>query len=239
MKLISEQMKKLHIHYFQHVSHEGPGNIEDWAFSSRHTLTSTRFYENAQLPELSGIDWLIVMGGPMSANDDNQFPWLTAEKEFIKQAISAGKMVLGICLGSQLISAALGAKVYRNPEKEIGWFDIELNTSGRFSLFKDIGPRLKVFHWHGDTFDLPEGAVHLASSEGCRNQAYSYKDNVLALQFHLEPTMKLLKEMVEAGRSEITSGKYVQTEDEIVKSFPLIEQNTKIMSLLLDRLSQR
>ena len=105
----------------------------------------------------------------------------------------------GICLGSQLVSSALGAKVYANNEKEIGWFDIELTTSAQSGLFSDMGSILRVFHWHGDTFDLPENAILLASSAATKNQAYIYKGRVLALQFHLEQTDETMHEMIETG----------------------------------------
>ena len=233
-------MKKFKIHYFQHVPFEGLGSIEEWITLSGHSLTSTRFFESAVLPEISDIDWLIVMGGPMSVNNEKQYPWLAAEKKFIRQAIDEGKTVLGICLGSQLVSAALGAKVYQNKEKEIGWFDIELTCFAKSDkLFFDIENRIKVFHWHGDTFDLPEKAVLLAFSKGCKNQAYSYKDKVLALQFHLEPTISSLQEMIDFGRDELKTGKYVQTEQELKKYDLLIESSREILFTILNRLAQQ
>jgi len=230
-------MKKLRIHYFQHVLHEGLGSIEEWVSISGHSLTSTKFFERATLPEMFDLDWLIIMGGPMSVNDEEQFPWLTDEKKFIRQAIDEGKTVLGICLGSQLVSSALGAKVYNNKEKEIGWFDVEFTCFAKSNnMFFDMESRVKVFHWHGDTFDLPEDAIHLAYSKACKNQAYLYKDRVLALQFHLEPTWDLLLGMIESGRNELTSGKYIQSEDELLRHRQLLESNKKIMFALLNRL---
>jgi GMP synthase-like glutamine amidotransferase len=233
-------MKKLRIHYFQHAGFEGLGCIEEWILSSGHSLNVTKFFENAVLPELSDIDWLIIMGGPMSVNDEERFPWLAEEKRFIRQAADAGKTILGICLGSQLISAALGAKVYPNKEKEIGWFDIKLTSSAQSgSLFFDMGSKIKVFQWHGDTFDLPDDAVHLAFSEGCRNQAFIYKTRVLALQFHLETTMNSLQQMIDYGRAELKMGKYVQTEQELLNNNQLLESNREIMFTLLDRLAKQ
>jgi GMP synthase-like glutamine amidotransferase len=232
-------MKKLRIHYFQHVAFEGLGSIEEWISVSGHSLTSTRFFESAVFPEISDIDWLIIMGGPMSVHDEEHFPWLAKEKKFIRQAVDAGKTVLGICLGSQLISAVLGARVYQNKEKEIGWFDIELTPfaqSGK--LFFDMGSRLKVFHWHDDTFDLPENAICIASSAGTKNQAFIYKDKVLALQFHLEPTRTSLQDMIERGRRQLTTGKYVQTEMEILNNNQLIELCRKMLFILLSRLAE-
>jgi GMP synthase-like glutamine amidotransferase len=233
-------MKKLRIHYFQHVVYEGLGSIEEWIKSSGHTLTSTRFFENGVLPELSAIDWLVIMGGGMSVNDEEEFPWLVSEKQFIRKAVEAGKTVLGICLGSQLLSSALGAKVFKNKEKEIGWFDIHLtNAALTGNLFNEAGNTVKVFHWHGDTFDLPENAVHLASSEACKNQAYLIGQKVLALQFHLEPTLKSLQQMIEHGRDDLTPGKYVQPEEELTADKQLFESNRKILFTLLNRLADQ
>jgi GMP synthase-like glutamine amidotransferase len=233
-------MKALKIHYFQHVEFEGLGNIEEWVTLSRHSLTVTRFFENIRFPEIADIDWLIIMGGPMSVNDELKFPWLAEEKRFIKKAIDAGKVVIGICLGSQLVSSALGAKVYQNKEKEIGWFDIELTCFAKSDkLFFDMKDRLKVFHWHGDTFDLPENAIHLAYSKVTKNQAYIYKDKVLALQFHLETTQNSLRQMIDFGRDELKSGKYVQTEQELKEYSGLIDSNRSILFTLLDRLADK
>ena len=139
-------MKRLRIHYLQHVTYEGLGSIEEWISSSGHSLTVTRFFESTDLPEMSDFDWLIIMGGGMGVNDDKLYPWLAEEKKFIRQSIDAGKTVLGICLGSQLVSTALGAKVYPNKEKEIGWFDIDFTPfalSGK--LFSGYGNKLKSF----------------------------------------------------------------------------------------------
>ncbi|MGC1392183.1 MAG: type 1 glutamine amidotransferase [Bacteroidales bacterium] len=233
-------MKKLRIHYFQHVAFEGLGSIEEWVKLSGHLLTATKFFEETELPGISDIDWLIVMGGPMSVNDEEQYHWLADEKKFIREAIDKGKTVLGICLGSQLVSAALGAKVYQNKEKEIGWFDIELTPEAQTgNLFSDFGKRLTVFHWHGDTFDLPENAIRLASSAGCKNQAYVYKEKVLAFQFHLEPTLDSLNQMIDFGRKGLKADKYIQTEQEILSYGHLIDENRKILFTILDRLAEQ
>src|SRR2546428_2396131 len=116
----------MNIHYFQHVPFEGLGCIEDWANRKSHVLSSTRFFEKHTLSDLKTIDWLIVMGGPMGVYDESEYLWLKEEKEFIKKAIDANKVVIGICLGSQLIAEVLGAKVYKNKFTEIGWFPVEV-----------------------------------------------------------------------------------------------------------------
>ena len=134
---------------------------------------------------------LIFLGGPMSVNDG--LPFLERELEVVRQALDRGQPVLGICLGSQLIARALGASVYRNPVKEIGWFEIRLTEAGaRDALFGCMNGTERVFHWHGETFDLPRGATLLASSEACRNQAFRWGSNVYGLQFHLEVTPAMI-----------------------------------------------
>jgi GMP synthase (glutamine-hydrolysing) len=233
-------MNKLKIHYFQHIEQEGLASIEEWVITSGHSLTSTKFFEKSNLPELSDLDWLIVMGGSMSVHDENEYPWLVEEKKFIKKAIDAGKTVLGICLGSQLVSDVLGARVYKNSEKEIGWYDIEATCFAKKSkLFFDMTLKTRVFHWHGDTFDLPEGAIHLAYSNACKNQAYLYMGRVLALQFHLEPTKEWIREMVESGGHELSAGNYIQTGEEILKNIDLVDSNKKLLFTLLNRLADQ
>ncbi|HTS31136.1 MAG TPA: gamma-glutamyl-gamma-aminobutyrate hydrolase family protein [Bryobacteraceae bacterium] len=142
----------------------------------------------ATLAEAAG---LIFLGGPMSVNDP--LPYLRLESEILTQAIGRGQPVLGICLGSQLIAQALGSRVYRNPVKEIGWFDLRLTDAGRNDrLFGAMNPTETVFHWHGETFDLPAGAVRLAHSDACANQAFRVGTKVYGLQFHLEVTPAMI-----------------------------------------------
>ena len=119
----------MRIHIFQHVPFEGPGCITDWANTHHHNLTFTRWYEQSDQPDMAEVDFLIIMGGPMSVHDETVHPWLKVEKQCILQAIQAGKRVLGICLGAQLIATALGAKVYPNTQKEIGWFPVAYATA--------------------------------------------------------------------------------------------------------------
>jgi GMP synthase-like glutamine amidotransferase len=231
-------MQPLRIHCFQHVPFEGLGNIEAWCSENKHSLTYTKFFENAILPELKNIDLLIIMGGPMGVYDEKKYNWLKAEKEFIKQAIDAGKTVIGICLGAQLIANALGAKVYTNQFKEIGWFPIELNSeSEKNKLFGDAKSPLTVFHWHGDTFDLPQNSLLLASSGVCKNQAFLYNKKVLGLQFHLEMNEPALKKMLENGKFQLTEETYIQTEGDIWKQRKWIEKNKKLLFRILDNLS--
>jgi GMP synthase-like glutamine amidotransferase len=206
-------------HYFQHVPFEGLGSIEPWLVENGYKLTHTRFFESMDLPNHKMIDLLVVMGGPMSVNDEDKFPWLVAEKHFVREAIEFGIPVLGICLGAQIIANAMGAKVFRNPLKEIGWFPIHTVSSNSHSAF--IFPESEtVFHWHGETFDLPPGAIQIAMSEGCENQAFQLGKSVIGLQFHLETTPESAREIVSHCRDELVTSRYVQTEEQILSASP-------------------
>jgi GMP synthase-like glutamine amidotransferase len=204
-------------HYLQHVEFEGLGSIAPWLKAAGYEITNTRFFESAKLPDLKKIDLLVVMGGPMSVNDEDDFPWLIYEKQFIREAIHSGKPVLGICLGAQLIASAAGAGVYRNSVKEIGWFPIYGISSQDRSIFS-FPPKVEVFHWHGETFDLPSGAIRLAKSDGCENQAFQIGKSVIGLQFHLETTPKAAREIVSHCQDELVPSKYIQTKEEILSA---------------------
>jgi GMP synthase-like glutamine amidotransferase len=228
----------LKIHWFQHIAYEDLGCIEPWCKQKGHSVSLTKFYDHPVIPDISEIDWLIVMGGPMNIYDNDKYPWLAQEMSFILKAIKSGKTVLGICLGSQLIASALGSTVYKNPEKEIGWFDVMLTEKGISStLLKDMQTATRVFHWHGDTFDLPEETNHLAFSAACRNQIFLAREKVMGIQCHFEISVQGVIRMIENGRNEIVPGNYVQSENEILAAMDHVEQNNRIMYSILDRLA--
>lgn len=225
-------MKRVHV--FQHVPFETPGCIIDWAKGNDYTLTTTRFFKGEPLPEPSSVDWLVVMGGPMSVHDTGLYPWLREEKRFIDSAVLRGKKIIGICLGSQLIAEVLGGNVRNNGKKEIGWHMIFRTEACDNSLISETIPYgMKVFHWHGETFDIPHGAVHIASSECCGNQAFIFDNNVLGLQFHMEVTQPLLQDMVDNCRDELVLSEYVQDEKTILSGMEYIGENNRIMYSLL------
>ena len=208
----------MNVHILQHVAFEGPGSIADWCAARNARITTTRLYDGDALPNVDPLDLLIVLGGPMSVHDEPALPWLRAEKRFLASALEKGKAVLGICLGAQLLAHVGGARVYANPEREIGWFDIERAPEA-------VGPfgfpqRLTVFHWHGETFDIPSGARRLARSEACENQAFAWGDRVIGLQFHLETTPRSAEMLIEHARVDLRPGRYVQSEADLLATPP-------------------
>jgi GMP synthase-like glutamine amidotransferase len=228
------------IHYLQHVPFEGLGSIEAWALDRHHSLSATRFYDNDPLPSVADIDWLIVMGGSMNIYEDDKYPWLTQEKWFIDRAIEQDKTVIGICLGAQLIADVLGAKVYPGRYKEIGWLPIELTEMAKdTAVFNSLPQQLTAFHWHGDTFDLPAGAIHLAYSEACQNQAFVYNEKVLGLQFHLESTQESVAQIVKNCGDELVEGKYIQHSAEMLLKNSNFDAISNVMNKILDNLSSR
>jgi len=221
-------------HYLQHVPFEGLGSIKPWLRAAGYKITSTRFFGSTGLPDINEVDLLIVMGGPMSVNDHGEFPWLIREKQFIRSVIQSGKPVLGVCLGAQLIASTMGARVYRNHEKEIGWLPIEGVASIDGSAFH-FPSSVDVFHWHGETFDLPAGAVRLARSEVCENQGFQLGQSVIGLQFHLETTPESAREIASHCRTELVPSSYVQSETAIVSAPP--EKYQTINNLMVEVLS--
>ena len=146
------------LHFFQQVSFEDPAGIVHWAEIKGHDITFTHFWRDTELPKMRDFDWLIIMGGPMNVSEQKKCPWLAKEKEFIRNAIVENKIILGICLGAQLIAEILGSKIYKNRLPEIGWHPVSLTEDARCSLVFSVLPDNFIpFHWHGDTFTLPLG----------------------------------------------------------------------------------
>ena len=230
---------KLKIHTLQHVAFEGLGCIEEWIITQGHSVTYTKLYEDPTFPKIEDFDWLIIMGGPMSVYDEAIYSWLEEEKLFVKNAIENRKTVIGICLGSQLIADVLGAKVYPNKQKEIGWFEIKKTVNAKIHpLLELIEDQFTVFHWHGDTFDLPKESIRLFSSQVCTNQAFIYNEKVLGLQFHFEVTQQTLQGMVENGMQELVADKTIQTATEILSRTEYFESNNQKMFKVLEYFEQ-
>lgn len=228
----------MRVHVIQHVPFEGPAAIAEWADERGVRLTNTKVFTGEPFPRSGDAELLVVMGGPMSANDVDDLPWLAEEKATIGEFIRAGKRVLGICLGAQLIADVLGQKVYRASEKEIGWFPVSLAPNARTSpLFADFPDRFVPLHWHGETFDLPPHADLIASSAAVPNQAFVVDGRVVGLQFHLEATPSSIDELIECAASDITGGTWQQSADEISSSAAAhVGALRPLLFSLLDRL---
>ncbi|MFH0757554.1 MAG: type 1 glutamine amidotransferase [Bacteroidota bacterium] len=230
--------KPLRIQCFMHVPFEGPGVITDWITKNKHELKFTRFYEGDDLPGQSSIDFLVIMGGPMNVFDFHIHPWMQEEMDWVSEFIHAGKPVLGICLGAQIIAASLGTEVYPGNYKEIGWHNLKyLPSLGNYMIFKDFPSTRKVFHWHGDTCQIPAGAIRIAESQAFSNQGFIYNGRVIALQFHLELTPESVREMVDNCGGEIVPGQFIQTKKEILEETRYFKGNQKLMFRFLDYLS--
>jgi GMP synthase-like glutamine amidotransferase len=198
----------------KNVAHEGPGTIEDFLLENNVDYKIVEMYSES-LPSTENVDNLIIMGGPMSANDTDTYPYIKKEIELVKDFISKGKKVFGICLGAQIMAKTLGAHVYVGPEPEIGWYDIELQENGirdpvvsRLGIHPGAGnfqKNFKVFHWHGETFDIPTGAVRIATSAIYPNQAFKYGSNAYAFQFHIEVRKEMIHEWLQKEPFNIES----------------------------------
>ncbi|HEX2976038.1 MAG TPA: type 1 glutamine amidotransferase [Bacteroidales bacterium] len=224
------------MHVLQHSPINTLGTIEEYAKIKNHRLESTRFYEIKTPPELDSFDLLIIMGGPMGIYDYEENPWLRDEKAFIKQAVEAGKPILGICLGAQLLADILGARVYENKCMEMGWFPVRASGGGNKPEFLEGLPdEIMGFHWHSRTFDLPAGAVHLYESEGCKNQGFIYNGRVVALQFHPEVNEERIISLIERFGEGMGNGPCVQEKKEMLRQEEYLGGTKEFMFFILDK----
>jgi GMP synthase-like glutamine amidotransferase len=191
------ERKHMSILIIKNAPHEGPGTIEDYLKKKSLPYSTEELYRREEIPDLTVFSHLVIMGGPMAVYEMDGYPHLIGEDQVIKEFIQAGKSVLGICLGAQMIAHALGARVYPGSVAEVGWYSVHITPEGMDDpLFSKLAvnhsPRADVFHWHGDTFDLPADAVRIAYSESYENQAFRYGHKVYALQFHIEVTPDII-----------------------------------------------
>jgi GMP synthase-like glutamine amidotransferase len=222
------------VHWLQHADFEDLGCIGRWLAARNHEVSGTRLYAGERPPSEREFDALVVMGGPMNIYEHERYPWLTAEKELIRSAVTAGRRVLGVCLGAQLLADVLGGPVTRNRYSEIGWFPVALSEAGTASpYFAGLPQRFLAFHWHGDTYALPPGAQCLASSEACAQQAFAYGERVLGLQFHLEVGRANAEEWFRHEQPRVA--RYVQEPQEILARSDCFEDNNRLMCAILER----
>lgn len=224
----------------QHVPFEGPGYLDTWSRGRGHELRRVEVWSGAPLPETGESDGLFILGGPMNVYEEDRYPWLAPEKRFIERILSEGKPILGICLGAQLLAVVLGGVVSENTRKEIGWFPVQITPEGRkIGHFAGFPDDFMAFHWHGDRFSIPEGAVLAASSEACAEQAFVYGERVVGLQFHLESTEKSIQSLVQHCGEEITCGPYVQDPPTMEEFEVRLPDTHVLLACLLDRLVPR
>ena len=225
----------MNIHYLKHAPFEGLGSMEGYFLSKGHKLSVTHLYEKDYVfPAVEEIDRLIVMGGPMGVYDTIDYPWLIQEKTFIKSVIDSGKIVIGVCLGAQLIADLLGAKVYKNTYRENGWFTLTRSQEAKKSKLGNIIPEtINTFHWHRDTFDLPNNSILLASSEACKNQAFSIDDRIFGFQFHFEATREFAKALIVNCSNELDGSKYVQSREAILSTHENFDKINVVMNDIL------
>ncbi|MDF2867729.1 MAG: guaA 2 [Gammaproteobacteria bacterium] len=227
----------MRFHALIHAAFEKLGIIEAWIHNKQHQLTCSHTYAGDKLPANGEFDFLIVMGGPQSPRDAEKLPYLKAEIALIAKTIAQQKPVLGFCLGAQLIAESLGAKTERSPEKEIGIFPIELTEAGRQDpIFKDFPVKFNGLHWHYDMPSIPPKAVLLAKSGGCPHQAFRYGNKVYGLQFHLEPKLSDIQEMIKNCADDLAPSKFTQTEAELLQQDYSVIHN--YMELILDKLME-
>lgn len=218
------------IAYFQHVPFETPAAILKWGKFKNFKLESFLLYKGEKFPIIEEYDLFVIMGGPMSVNDEDQYSWLKEEKKFIELLIKKNKKILGICLGAQLIANVLGAKVYKNRYKEIGWFPVYTKEDEYNTIFPK---EFIAFHWHGETFELPKDTIHLFYNEATKNQGFVYEKNVWAFQFHLESTEESIRDLYKYSEEDLNvqekkyvkeynkqeNDKYIQSSNEILFKF--------------------
>jgi GMP synthase (glutamine-hydrolysing) len=228
------------MHIIKNAPYEGPGHIADWALVRDYEVKTTSMFEDAATPPVESFDWLVIMGGPMSVHDEKEHPWLIREKALIENAIARNKIVLGVCLGAQLIAEVLGARVYKNEYIERGWHTIKREPGAQDSqIFNSFPQEFTAFLWHGDTFDLPKDANLIASSEACANHAFEYSESVVGLQFHLEVTPEGITSILDHSSYPKVMGNYVQTREQITDRMENVGSINTLMDQLLQKMSNR
>lgn len=224
----------MRIHLLQHGTLNDHVTIEEWAEKTGHSISKTVLINNKNLPRMNSFDWLIILGGIMDTHEEDKYPWLIEEKKFIKGAINQKKIVLGICFGAQLIAEALGAEIYKNKYKEIGWHKVNLTEDGKkLQVFGSFPDRFPVFQWHDYIFDLPPKAVRTAENEASENQAFVYNERVIGVQFHLEFNEECIRTLIREYGDKITEGKYIQPKEKILAERRLIREIDALKNLLL------
>jgi GMP synthase-like glutamine amidotransferase len=234
----------------QHDPLDGPGSLTEWASDRGHCVTICLICHGESLPSLDSFDLLVSLGGPMGAYEEEKHPWITMEKQYLRQAVTSGKRVLGLCLGCQLLADALGGKAFRHSCKEFGWQPIEpladgkewFRTSDSFQAKeKDEKGIFYAFQWHGDTYTPPSGAVHLARNAAAEQQAFLFRgplgNPALGLQFHLEWTEAMAREALAEPWVAPPASPFVQTPEEVMADLSLFDSARSRFDAMMDLLA--
>ncbi|MBM4055771.1 MAG: type 1 glutamine amidotransferase [Planctomycetes bacterium] len=193
--------------FIKHIDIEGPGTIGDFLEDNKIPYIIIDLSNKDKLPEIKkNLQMVVSLGGPMNVYEEEKYPFLAEEDIFLKKVIKRDMPFLGICLGSQLIVKAIGGKVSKNPQKEIGFYKVTIDKEGlQDNLFKNFSGEITVYQWHGDTFSIPEGGKRLATSELCENQAVKYGRCMYGIQFHIEVTKNMIAEWADTYDEELKS----------------------------------
>ncbi|MBF9220872.1 type 1 glutamine amidotransferase [Hymenobacter ruricola] len=226
-------------HCLQHLPDEGPGHAADWLAAHGHALTFTKLFEpNLTFPALADFDGLLILGGAMSVHDEDVFPWLRAEKAFIREALRVGKITLAICLGAQLVAEALGGEVRPNHTPEIGFWTVRFSAKSlEHPLLRGWPEKAVVLHWHMDTFTVPPGAVRVGMSAATATQGFVWGDGVIGLQFHPEMTVEMVEQLMAFEHHEhAEEQEFVQTAGQIRSKLKSVWKGRKLLEALLANL---
>ena len=218
------------VNVLQHTPNEGPGSIQKWAHLHHHEFYIYHPYQFGILPTVEETDFLVILGGPMSPNDD--LPWIKQERQLIKKLLAKNVPILGICYGAQQIVKTLGYQVKKAPVKEVGWGPVTVQTN----IIKGLPHELTVLHWHEEMFEIPQEAKILFSNDNLQNQGFVLGNQAVGLQFHLEPEEDNLKEIVVNDAQYISGSAFKQTAQQII-STPIPYVNETAMFSILDYLA--
>lgn len=221
----------------QHDPLDGPGALLEWAETGGHDVFFCLICNGEALPPVNSFDLLVSLGGPMGAYEEEKYPWLAQEKQYLREAVTGGKKILGLCLGAQLLADALGGSAFRHTCKEFGWQPIEPTEAGQ-KWFGASDP-FYAFQWHGDTYTLPPGAVQLARNEAAEQQAFLIETpsggKALGLQFHLEWTEQMAREALAEPGVAPPATSFIQTPEEILSDLSLFDAAKSRFFALLNK----
>jgi len=229
----------LKVHVIINDSYTTLDLIKEWLRKKKYSFTFTNAYRSEKFPSKLDFDLLIILGGTVGSYEEEKYPWLKEEKKYIKKSIENNKLILGICLGAQMIAEILGGKVYPHRHSEIGWFNIKKTKFEleKNKILKNIDDNFLAFQFHNDTFDLPEEATLLAGNDANKNQAFMYKENVIGLQFHPEINFPFLEEVFQKYNN-IEKGPYVQNIQEILKRNGKFKKSKENFFIILNNIER-